>query len=203
MGTLLLFPTLASIWAGRPAGIIAFMRRQLAELPIWSGIVFNLWKDCQHSKLPVSELEMWRRPAKCSLHIFSLGHSSQMGDLHPTNLLDQPDKINTRTPKSNQTHICYWRNMMINICKRKSFSWSFEIIKNNGLKVVLLCTAVNISIDVLFLGCRVGFLGCFSSSPFSTFSTQLHIFAAEGETNEQSFQYWSRLNSYCSCRNAI
>ena len=125
-----------------------------AELPIWSGIVLNLWKDCQHSKLPVSELEMWRRPAKCSLHIFSLGHSSQMGDLHPTNLLDQPDKINTKT-QSNQTHICYWRNMMINICKRKSFSWSFEIIKKQWIES---CLAVHCSqhFYVLFLGCRVG-----------------------------------------------
>ena len=108
----------------------------------------------------------------------------------------------TRKTQSNQTHICYWRNMMITICKRKSFSWSFEIIKNNGLKVVLLCTAVNISM-YYFLAAEWGFLVVSPPLPFQLFSTQLHIFAAEGETNEQSFQYWSRLNSYCSCRNAI
>ena len=81
------------------ASIIAFMRRQPGpRLPIWrrAGLCLiyekiankskrlpkksMVWlKDCQHAKLPVSEQKMWRRTGKCSVHIFSLEHSSKTG----------------------------------------------------------------------------------------------------------------------------
>ena len=44
--------------------------------------------------------------------------------------------------------------------------------------------------------------GCFSS--LFNFFKPSSMYLPRGETNEQSFQYWSRRNSYsCSCRNAI
>ena len=49
----------------------------------------------------------------------------------------------------------------------------------------------------------LGFLAVSLSLSFNFFQRTSIYLPSCRETNEQSFQYWSRLNSYCSCRNAI
>ena len=49
----------------------------------------------------------------------------------------------------------------------------------------------------------LGFLAVSLSLSFNFFQRTSIYLPSCWETNEQSFQYWSRLNSYCSCRNAI
>ena len=122
-----------------------------------------------------------RQNARCSIFTQPLA-----SNLHPKKIASQTGK-----KRDNCAHLIEnWSTYLL--------LESFHAVKLTVTFLLFFCT-IEQNVSPLLLQRRA----CsFSSSLFQAL-LRSPIYLPRRETNEQSFQYWSRLNSYCSCRNAI